>query len=294
MRVLPGDVAQVVLGGSGEVAQDLQQIERVREQLGLNDPLIVQYGRWMRSIASPELGGASLDTRETLRSLLARQAPVTALLTLYTVVLAGVFAIPLGVLAARSHNRWPDHLIRLFTFSGQALPAFFVALLVLMGLVLLLHWSPPIRYASPWRNPWDHVQMMAIPAAVLAWAYGSYLARIARAGVLEVMEEDYIRLARGKGLAQRQVTLKHALRNALIPVVTVAGLQVGVMLSGVVVLETMFGLPGMGRGIVQAVTSRDYPVVQTLALAVVFFMLTLNLLIDTAYTVIDPRVRYRA
>ena len=293
MRVLPGDVAQVVLGGSGEVTQDLQQIERVREQLGLNDPLIMQYGGWMRSLAGPDLGGASLDTRETLRSLLARQAPVTILLAVYTMALAILFAIPLGVLAARTHNRWPDQLIRLLTFSGQALPSFFVALLALLVLVLAFHWSPPIRYAAPWRNPWDHLQIMAVPVAVLAWGYGAYLARITRAAVLEVIEEDYIRMARGKGLPQRAVTLKHALRNALIPVVTVAGLQTGAMLSGIVVLEALFGLPGLGRGIVQAVASRDYPVVQTLTLVAVGFMLCLNLLIDATYAAIDPRVRYR-
>jgi peptide/nickel transport system permease protein len=294
MRALPGDVAVTVLSGSGEAVHDLDQIERVRQELGLDDPLPVQYARWLWSMASGELGGRSLEDRTPIRSLVARQLPVTVQLTLYTVVLAALVSIPLGVLAALHRGRWLDHFVRAISIGGQSIPGFFVALLLILGLTLTVRWSPPIVYRNLWEDPLAHLQVMLLPVLVLAWSYGAYLARITRAAVLDVLRQDYVRTARSKGLRERTVLFRHALRNALIPIVSVAGLQIGALLSGAVVLESIFGLPGLGRGIVQAVTVRDYPVIQTLAVLLVFLMLAVNLLTDLLYALIDPRISYAA
>lgn len=292
MRVLPGDVALVVLSGSGEVTHDADQIERVREELGLNDPLVVQYGRWLTGIVTGDLGGRSLENREPVRSLVSRQLPVTLQLTAYTVVLSILVSVPLGILAALRRNRWPDYLIRLISITGQAVPGFFVAILVILALLILFRWSPPIVYANLWENPWQHFQIMLWPTLVLAWGFSAYLIRITRAAVLEVLQQDYVRTARSKGLSERVVLFRHTLRNALLPIASVAGIQLGALLGGVVILESIFGLPGIGRGVVDAVSTRDYPVVQTLATLLVFLMLAVNLIVDLIYVVVDPRISY--
>ena len=293
LRILPGDVVDVVLGGSGEVAHDPIQVERVREELGLDEPLIAQYGGWLWSMATGDFGGRSFVNREPISSLVARQLPVTVQLAVYTMALAAIVAIPVGIAGAARQGRWPDLLARLFAIGGQSVPSFFLALLALIGLVLLLGWSPPVIYDHVWQNPLQHVQLMVWPAMILAWGYAAYLTRITRAGMLDALGQDYIRTARGKGLSERIVLVRHALRNALIPAVSVAGIQAGTLLGGAVVMETIFGLPGIGRGIVDAISDRDYPVVQTYAMLFVLIMLTVNLVIDVLYAVLDPRINYR-
>lgn len=293
LRVLPGDVVDVVLGGSGEVAHDPIQVERVREELGLDEPLIAQYGSWLGSVATGNFGGRSFVNRTPISSLVARQLPVTLQLAVYTMLLAAAIAIPVGIAGAVRQGRWADFLVRLFAIGGQAVPGFFIALLALITLVLLFGWSPPVIYDHVWQSPIRHAQLMFVPVVILAWGYAAYLTRMTRAGMLDVLGQDFIRTARSKGLAERIVLARHALRNALIPVLSVAGIQVGALLGGAVVMETIFGLPGIGRGIVDAVSDRDYPVVQTYATLFVFIMLTVNLVIDVLYAVLDPRITYR-
>ena len=294
MRVVPGDVADVVLGGSGESTHDIEQIERVREELGLDDPLVVQYGDWLWSLVNGDFGGRSFDSREGIASIVGRQLPVTLLLTVYAVGFALIAAVPLGVLAAKAQDRWPDYLARSLSIAGQAAPAFVLALVVLLVLLTVFNWTPPIIYADPWEDPWRHVRIMIAPALVLGFGLSGVLIRMTRASMLETLGQDYVRTARGKGLSERLVLFRHALRNAAIPVVTVGALQAGALLSGAVVIEAVFGLPGLGRGIVDAVTSRDYPVIQALAMLLVFLILCINLIADTAYAVLDPRISYRA
>ena len=292
MRVLPGDVALVVLSGSGEVTHNIEQIESVREELGLDAPLVVQYGKWFGSMLSGGFGGRSLETREELRSLVARQFPVTLQLTFYTILISVGISLPLGILAAVRQDHWLDYLVRVLSIAGQALPSFFIALVSVLGLVKVLHWSPPIIYSDLWEDPWAHIQMMLLPTLVLVWGYSAFLIRMTRSGMLEVLRQDYIRTAYNKGLAWHVVLFRHGLRNALIPVASVAGLQIGALLSGAVILESIFGLPGLGRGIVQAVTVRDYPVIQSLAMLLVFLMLSVNLAVDLIYSLVDPRISY--
>jgi peptide/nickel transport system permease protein len=293
LRLLPGDIALTTLSGSGEVTHDPVQVERLRQELRLDDPLASQYGRWLWSMATGGFGGRSLESRQPITSLLARQLPMTLLLALYTLLFAVAVGIPLGVLAAVHEGRWPDYLVRFITIAGQSVPSFFLALIVQLALLSLFRWSPPIVYAYPWDAPWAHLQLMAWPALALAWGYASYLARMTRAGLVEVLRQDYIRTAYTKGLSQRLVVLRHGLRNAIIPLISLAGLQVGAVVGGVVVLEVIFDLPGIGRGMAQAAVARDLPVVQTYTVILVLLMLCINLATDLLYVWADPRISYR-
>ncbi|MFH1483972.1 MAG: ABC transporter permease [Chloroflexota bacterium] len=291
LRVLPGDVAIVILGGGG-APHSPEVREALREELGLNDPLAVQYGRWLWSMASGEFGGQSLVNGQPIRSLVARQLPVTLLLALYTVVLSVVVSVPLGVIAVWRWRRWPDYIVRAVSIIGQAVPSFWVALLIILGLVLVFHWSPPIVYTHPWEDPWNHLQIIIWPVLLLSWEYSSHIVRVTRASMLDVLHENYVVTARAKGLPERTVILRHVLRNALPPTITVIGFQLGALLGGTLILESIFGLPGLGRGLVTAALTRDYPVVQSLATLLVFAMLSINLVIDLGYMTADPRISY--
>lgn len=289
MRVLPGDVTGIILGGEGE-ALDPEVVATLREELGLDDPLAVQYGRWLWSMVNGELGGRSILTGEPIVDMAARQLPVTVQLVVYAVLLAGVVAVPLGLVAASKRQRLPDAAVRMLSAVGGAMPGFWVALVLLLFVVLSFGWSPPLVYSHIWENPVEHVQMMAIPAVVLAWGYGAHIARITRSGLADAERESYVLMARAKGLAPNAVLVRHALRTTWIPIVTMAGLQIGSLLGAAVIMESVFGLPGLGRGLVEAVAARDYPVVQSLTLIVVSLVLVLNLLIDVVYAIVDPRI----
>ena len=292
MRILPGDVALVILGGEDATPSAMDELENLREQLGLKDPLPVQYGRWMWSLVNGEFGGRSVLSRETLASIIGRRLPVTLQLTLYTLIISWAFSVPFGILAALYQNRWPDYVVRIVAVGGHALPSFWVALLLLLVMVVYFKWSPPIYYDNVWVDPWNHIQKLIWPALILAWGFSSSLTRITRSNMLEVLRQDYVRTARSKGLAERVVIGRHALRNALIPVVTLGGLQLAGLLSGTVILETIFGVPGIGQGIVTAAIMRDYPVLQSLTMLLVIITLSLNLIVDMVYGFIDPRISY--
>ena len=217
MRALPGDVALVILGGSGDTVVNPEVREALEEELGLNDPLVVQYGRWLWSMVSGEFGGRSLETREPIRSIVGRQLPVTALLTGYTILLSVVVSLPLGVLAAARSNRLSDYVVRLMTLGGLAIPSLWVALLTILCLLIFFRWSPPLVYAAPWSDPWVHLQKMVWPAAILAWEQSSHLVRVTRSSVLEALNQTYITTARGKGLPERSIVLQHAVAQRPCP-----------------------------------------------------------------------------
>ena len=292
MRVLPGDVASVIAGGGDAGVIDRQILEGIREDFGLKDPLPVQYGNWLWTMVNGQFGGVSFTEKESLRSILARRMPVTVQLATYSILLSLLISVPLGVTAAVYQNRWPDYLIRATTGAGHALPNFWVALMFLGVAVIFFRWSPPVFYAHLWTDPVLHMERMIWPALILAWGYSAYLIRMTRSNLLEVLGQDYIRMARSKGLSSKVVLSRHALRNALIPVVTLSGIQLGSLLGGTVTLELIFALPGIGQGIVIAATERDYPVIQSLVTWMVFFMLTINLFVDIIYAWMDPRIKY--
>ena len=292
MRVLPGDVALLVLGGEEADATALQQLESLREELGLNDSLPVQYATWVWSMVNGEFGGKSMLDNEPIAEIFARRLPVTLQLTVYTLLIGVFISIPLGIVAALYQNRWQDYLVRVLTVAGHALPNFWIALILILVMLIYFHWTPPLYYTAIWDDPLNHILKVMWPALVLAWGYSSYLTRVTRSNLLEVLRQDYVRTARSKGLGERIVILRHSLRNALIPVITLGGLQLAALLSGTVILETIFSLPGVGQGIVVAATERDYPVIQSLTMLLVFLMLALNLIVDVVYAFVDPRISY--
>lgn len=293
MRVIPGDVALIILGASGESSSfNDQQYERLREQLGLNENYAVQYGTWAWSMIKGDFGGLSLEGNRPIRSLVARRLPVTLQLTFYSMAISILISLPLGVLAAIWQDRIPDYVIRIFSIAGASIPNFYLALLLILGLSVYFNWTPPLVYKNLWEDPSAHFQKMVWPSIVLAWGYSSYIIRVTRSNMLEVLRQDYIRTARSKGLGEINILWRHALRNALIPVVTIAGIYVGSLLGGTVILERIFSLPGIGNGIVSAATGRDYPVIQSYATLLVFLMLIINLGIDLLYVVFDPRISY--
>lgn len=292
MNVLPGDVAFAILDPSEE-SFSLEAVNALREELGLNDPLPVRYGRWAWSMLSGKFGGESLISNESISDIVARRLPVTIQLATLTFAITILVSFPLGVLAALYQDRWLDYIIRSVTILGLAMPNFWVALLVLLGLVVYFTWTPPVVYANFWDNPSTNLQILIWPAMVQAWGSSSFLARVTRAQVLEVLGQDYIRTARSKGLAQSTVIARHVMRNSLIPVVTLLGGHLANQLSGTVILENVFGVPGLGQGVIAAATLRDWPVMVSLAMVLVFITLAVNLLVDVIYVFIDPRISYK-
>ncbi len=292
MRILPGDVALSIAGSEDTEEVDIELLNALREQLGLTEPLPVQYGKWMWSMVNGEFGGASLTDREPLSEIVGRRLPVTFQLAAFAIVISGMIGIPLGVVAALRQNRWPDYLIRAATIAGHAVPNFWLALMLLLAMVTLFTWAPPLFYKDVWESPQTFFLKAIWPILLLAWGFSSNVTRVTRSNMLEVLRQDYVRTARSKGLAEQVVIVRHTLRNALIPVITISGLQLAALLSGTVILENIFGIPGLGQGIIDAATTRDYPVIQSLAVLLVFMVLGLNLIVDFVYVFIDPRISY--
>ena len=291
MHVLPGDVALAILGAEDESFRQ-EDVDILREALGLNDPVPVRYGKWAWSMLSGGFGGRSLNDNEPIGEIIARRFPVTLQLALLTFAITMVVSLPLGVLAALQQDKPVDYVIRSVSILGLAMPNFWVALLVIMGLVLVFLWGPPVIFRHVWVEPATAFQKLIFPALVLSWGSSSFIIRVTRATMLEVLRQDYIRTARSKGLGQRLVVTRHALRNALIPVVTLLGGHLDAQIAGTVILENVFGLPGVGQGIIDAATTRDYPVMVTLAMVLVVITLVTNLVIDIVYVFLNPRISY--
>jgi peptide/nickel transport system permease protein len=237
--------------------------------------------------------GDSIFTNEPIPVALRKAIPVTLELAALAILLGLAIAIPVGVLSATHQDTGADYVGRVVAVSGLSLPDFWLGTLVITFAAIWLHWIPPIGYASLWESPWRNLQQFLLPAAVLGFRLSAATMRMTRSTVLEVLREDYVRTAWAKGLAGRLVVYKHALKNALIPVVTIVGGQLGTLLAGTVVVETIFALPGMGRLTVEAILFRDYPVVQTNVMLVAATLVTLNLVVDLTYAWLDPRIRYR-
>jgi len=291
MRILPGDVALTILSGT----QHTEAMRRaLREELGLTDPLPVQYVRWLASMMRGDLGGVSLETREPIRDIVARQLPASTGLAGYALFLSFLVSVPLGTAAAVRKGRWPDYLARIVSLGGLALPNVWLALIVLLLLLKLFSWSPPIIYSGLFEAPGEHLALVVWPALLLAWEYGSHLTRVMRSTLIEILDADYITCARGRGVPQISILFRHSLRAAMLPVATVAGMQLGTLIGGALVVETIFGIPGIGRGLVQAALARDYPLVQSVVTLLVVIYLVLNLLVDVLYMTIDPRIRFRS
>ena len=291
MRLLPGDVALYILG-SGESSEiNKQALQQIREDLGLDQPLIVQYGQWLWGAVRLDFGN-SYWTRQPVIEELKRRYPITANLAVMSLLLGTLIAIPVGVLSAVRQDTLADYAARIFVISGLSLPNFWLAILIILGLVHYFRWLPPLDYAPFWVDPWQNLKQLAFPALATGYRLSAIGARMTRSSILEVLRDDYVRTARAKGLQEYVIVLKHALRNALLPVVTIIGLELLTLFGGLVVIETVFTIPGIGRFLVDAITHRDYPSVQALVFVIALFVVTVNLLVDIIYGFLDPRIRY--
>ena len=290
MRILPGDPAIALLGGELGTFTEAD-LEAVREKLGTNKPLHIQYGIWIADLTQGEFG-TSFFYDVPVGRLMKDRFHISAELALIALLLSYVVAIPLGILSAVKQDTFWDYGTKFFTVAGIALPTFWVGILVLFLLVAIFNWAPPLDYANLWENPGKNLVQMILPALALGYFNMAFAARVTRSSMLEVLREDYIRTARSKGLREFIVVIRHALKNAFLPVVTIVGFQLGRLFGGAVAIEAIFVIPGVGTLLVDSVLFRDFPVVQAIILMVAFVVLVLNLIVDLLYGWINPRIRY--
>jgi peptide/nickel transport system permease protein len=289
MHLTPGDPAAVMLGREAT----LEQKVALRARLGLDRPLPVQFVQWFGNALRLDFGDSLFIGKPVTEAMLERAQP-TGLLTLYSLTLALVIAIPAGVIAAVRANSLLDRLLMVMSISGAAIPSFFFGILLILFFAVVLGWLPSGGYVDFDQDPLQHLKYMLLPTLALGFSAAGLLARLVRSTMLEVLNEDFVRTAYAKGLPERHVIFWHALRNALIPVVTLIGILLAGMLGGAVVIETVFNIPGMGRLLVQSVTRRDFPVVQGAVMTVAAIEVFVMLLVDLLYVYVDPRIRYGA
>jgi peptide/nickel transport system permease protein len=293
MRVVPGDVAVLILIGGVEEEEQIREedLQALRVQLGLDKPLPLQFLTWMTDIARWDLGN-SLWSRQPITDLIARRFPLTIQLALMALLISWVVAIPVGVLSALKQDTPLDYVPRFISIIGLATPNFWLGILTMTYLAAIFGWIPPLTYQAPWVNLADNFTQLIFPALVLGVSGAAIQVRIMRAQMLEVLRDDYIRTAYSKGLGTRTVVRRHALKNALIPVITLGGAQLNGLLGGSLVTEVVFNLPGFGNSIVQAVRLRDYPVIQNLVFMIAVIYILVNLGVDLLYGWLDPRISY--
>ncbi|MBI2908245.1 MAG: ABC transporter permease [Chloroflexi bacterium] len=287
-HIAPGDVAVMIAGEYASPAE----LARLREELGLNKPLYEQYFNWLRAAVTADMGRSFLSQRPVLDELVAR-IPLTFELAGLAVLLSLAIGIPLGIICAIRQDTWVDYVARVTAISGVAIPHFWLATLLITFLALWFHYSPPLEFVSLTEDVGTNLQQLMIPAFSIGVYQTALVSRMSRSMMLEVMRQDYIRTAWAKGLAERVVIFRHALKNALIPVVTVFGNEFGHLLGGAVVIEQIFGLPGVGKLTLFAITNRDYHQVEINVLFLAMVYAAVNLIVDIAYGFFDPRVAYR-
>ena len=292
LRIVPGDVveARFLTQGSQFQSQELMDIER--KKLGLDQPIWKQFTTWMAGLARFDFGlsmwtGSPITEEIKLRFALSLQLAIMASL------IAQLLAIPLGIIAAVKQDTWLDYAIRVFSIAGLATPSFWLGILMILTMLIVFKWIPPMVFTPFWVDPWLNLQQLIWPALAVGYRYSAVGTRMMRSAMLEVLREDYIRTARAKGLLLKLILARHALRNAILPVLTVMSLEFAFLLGGLVVTEQVFNLNGLGMLFVEAISHRDYTLVQALVMLVATFFLLVNFFVDIAYAWIDPRIRYR-
>ncbi|HEX2651427.1 MAG TPA: ABC transporter permease [Burkholderiales bacterium] len=292
LRVIPGDVveARYLAQGSQFVSQELMTQERAK--LGLDQPLWKQFTTWMAGLPKFDFGvsmwtGAPITEEIKLRFALSLQLAIMASL------IAQCIALPLGVIAAFKQDTWVDYGVRVFTIAGLATPSFWLGSLMILTMLIAFHWVPPMVFTPLWVDPWQNLQQLVWPALAVGYRYCAVGTRMMRSAMLEVLREDYIRTARAKGLWTKLILTRHALKNAILPVLTVMSLEFAFLLGGLVVTEQVFNLNGLGMLFVESISHRDYTMTQALVMLVATFFLIVNFFVDIAYGAIDPRIRYR-
>ena len=287
LRLSPGDPAAVI---AGDYASP-EDIAKIRTQLGLDQPIIVQFSTWVWSLMQGNLG-ISIFSNLPVTKLIAQRLEPTLMLSLTTLIFAVVVAVPMGVIAAWKAGTWVDRLIMVFAVFGFSVPVFVLGYMMIFSFSMELGILPVQGYKSPFDDLWQFVRHITLPTITLSVIYIALIARIPRASMLEVLEEDYIRTARAKGQTESRVLISHALKNASIPIVTIIGIGIALLIGGVVVTESVYNIPGLGRLVVDAILKRDYPIIQGLILMFSFVYIIINLVIDIVYTFLDPRIRY--
>jgi peptide/nickel transport system permease protein len=291
IRVIPGDVVELRMAGDrGAVSQ--QALDQERARFGLDQPVWKQFATWLWGAVRLDFGtsmwtGAPIGEEIKLRFALSFQVAVMA------TIVAVLLAIPLGVIAALKQDTWVDYAVRIFSIAGLATPSFWLGIVFILLLLIVFKWLPPMVYTPFWVNPWQNMLQLVWPALAVGYRYSAVATRMTRSAMLEVLREDYIRTARAKGLVQKLVLSRHALKNAILPVMTVVGIEFAFLMGGLVVTEQVFNLNGLGLLFVQAVAHRDYTLIQALVLIVAGFFIVVNFAMDAMYAWLDPRIRYR-
>ncbi len=289
VRLLPGDFVDALVGADSTLSDEARA--ELRRYYGLDQPLALQFVRWLGELARGDLG-ISFRTRQPIGQILAQTLPITVQLAVMSMIFSTVVAVPLGVLSALRRNSQVDFWARVAGLIGLSLPNFWLATLLLLFTSLAFRWVPPVVWVSPLNNLAVNLQQMILPTLALSLQLIAVQMRMTRTAILEVLGQDYVRTARAKGLGERLVIYRHALRNALLPVVTVLGLQFGVLMGGSVIIEQIFGLPGVGWYLLQAIFNRDYPVIQVMALFLATTFVLINLCVDIVHGFLDPRISY--
>jgi len=293
MRLVPGDIAEIIVYQAGSESSTVQQrqVQEIRAELGLDRPVAVQYVVWLGNALRGDFGQSYIQKRPVVE-IVRERFPRSLELAVLTLLVAVVWAVPLGVISAVRQNTWADYAVRVVSISGLSLPIFFTGVLILWALVRFFRWLPPLEFVSFFEDPAENLKQMLWPTLAQAYYISAPIMRLTRSQMLEVVRQDYVRTARAKGLADRAVVYRHALSNSLLPVVTFVGWWGGRLLGGIVIMEIIFAVPGMGTALVQAVSNRDYPTVQAIVFVMALIFLTLNLVVDVVYGWLDPRIRY--
>ena len=287
LRLTPSDPAAIIAGDNANA----EQVARIRSQLGLDQPMLQQFVIWIGKVLTGDLG-ESFFFKKTVAALVGERIEPTLSLAFFTILIAVLVAVPLGVLAAHRQGTWIDRLVMGFSVLGFSLPVFVIGYLLIYVFAIWLNWLPVQGYQHISQGVGGWAQRLILPSLTLSVIYIALIARMTRASLLEVLSEDYIRTARAKGQIERKVLFRHALRNAAVPIVTVIGLGIALLIGGVVVTESLFTIPGLGRLTVDAVLARDYPTIQAVILLFSFVYVMINLAVDLIYTLLDPRIRY--
>lgn len=287
LRVMPGNISDILFESAGLV--NPAEKKKIEAELGLDQPIVVQYVTWISGLVRGDLGYAYVSEKPALDEILPR-IPVTAKLALLALFFSIVLGVPLGVISAVRQDTGLDYVLRVISLSGLSLPSFWLGLLILMGFVQYFGWIP--IYTDKPESLWHELALLSIPAAAVGFRASALIMRLTRSSMLEVLRQDYIRTARAKGASDNSVNYDHALRNAVLPVITIIGIEAAFLIGGLIVTETVFNIPGVARFLVEAIRWRDYPIVQNLVMFIALVVVVVNFLVDMAYVVLDPRIRY--
>jgi peptide/nickel transport system permease protein len=289
LRLVPGNITDIIFDSAGFV--NLKQKQRIERELGLDQPIVTQYARWIGGLARGDLGYAYVSEKPAIQEIVPR-IPVSAKLAGLALVFSTLFGVTLGVLSAVRQDTSLDYVLRVVSLSGLSLPSFWLGLLILMACVQWFGWIP--IYRSTPESFWKELGLLAIPAAAVGFRSSALVMRLTRSSMLEVLRQDYVRTARAKGASERSVNYRHALANALLPVVTIVGIEAAFLIGGLIVTETVFNIPGVARFLVEAIRWRDYPIVQNLVMFIALIVVVVNFIVDMLYVALDPRIKFGA